>query len=32
MYWICNEDEHRDTEECIEFCKEDPDRFGCKDS
>lgn len=30
LYAICNEEEYREREECIEYCKELPDGFGCK--
>lgn len=28
--YICDEDEFKDTEECMKFCDEHPDAFACK--
>jgi hypothetical protein len=30
MYHICNDEEVRNEDVCIEYCKENPDRFACK--
>jgi hypothetical protein len=30
LYVICDQDEYKDREECIEYCNEHPDSFTCK--
>lgn len=31
LSYICNEDEHKAENYCIDFCNEDPERFGCRE-
>ena len=30
LYRICDDEEHRNEDVCIEYCKENPDRLACK--
>jgi hypothetical protein len=29
LYYVCDTQEYREHDKCIEFCNEDPERFGC---